>query len=67
MLSPIQTIQHVGKLILLLEDYLLFDGDLITDDEYQRIEAEIDTMIGQKNWLVYKELIINIEKERVTA
>jgi hypothetical protein len=64
-MNSIPIIQLLGQLIPLLEEYLLFDGDLLTEAETLKIEDEIETMSMLRNWLVNRELFKDIEKERI--
>jgi len=64
-MNSVQTIQYLGRLIPLLEDYLLIDGDLLTEEECLSIEEEIEEMSRRRNWLVNREMFNEIEKERI--
>lgn len=57
-MNAVRDIQLTGQLIQLYEEYLLFDGDLLT-------EEEIEIMSMRRNWLVNRELFKEIEKERI--
>jgi hypothetical protein len=64
-MNSIPIIQLLGRLIPLLEEYLLIDGDLLSEAECNSIEEEIDEMSRRRNWLVNRELFKDIEKERI--